>query len=124
MAIMAVVLVCAACGGGSSPELQVRGAGPDGCEYSGPAEISSGTVELLASPSGLGDILAVVYELESEPSGLDVEEADLGRIVATVENENDVNFARRTETLNPGYYAIGCVYGDFDGIVGVVTVSS
>jgi hypothetical protein len=79
---------------------------------------------LLASPSGLGEIFVVIREVENvSPSG-DVAETDLGPIVATVENEDDVNMARTSAELAEGEYAIICHYGDFDGVIGILTVTS
>ena len=120
-AVFALCLALAACANAPA-ELEVRGSGPDGCEYSGPSEISNGSVELLASPSGLGHILAVVYRLEALPTDGQIGDGDLGEIMATVENEDDVNLARRSEELDPGDYAVACVHGSFDGVVGTFTV--
>jgi hypothetical protein len=120
--LLGLFLIATACSNGST-ELVVKGAGPDGCEYSGPPEISRGTIELLASSSGLGHIVAMIYEIHSPPAE-SVSNSELGSVVATVESENEVNLARRSEELAPGHYAIRCVYGEFDGIVGLLTVTS
>jgi len=121
-ALVGLFLVATACGNNPA-QLIVRGAGPNGCEYSGPDQISESVVELAVTPSGQGHILAVIYQLESEPADSEIAESDLGSVVATVENEDDVNLARRTEELFAGHYAIACKYGDFDGVVATLNVT-
>ncbi|HEX6299867.1 MAG TPA: hypothetical protein VF148_05350 [Acidimicrobiia bacterium] len=121
-ALVGLCLVATACGD-SPAQLVVRGAGPHGCEYSGPNQISESVVELAATPSGQGHILAVIYELESEPADGEIDQSELRSVVATVENEDDVNLARRTAELSAGHYAIACKYGDFDGVVATLTVT-
>lgn len=55
--ILLAFVAVTACGGGPV-ELVVRDAGPDGCEYDAPTEISAGSVDMLVSSSGLGHNLA------------------------------------------------------------------
>jgi hypothetical protein len=120
---LAMGLIVAACAERPA-ELLVRGRGPDGCVYEGPLEFAQGPVELLASPSGLGEIFVVIREVEKPSADNDVAETDIGRIVATVENDNDVNLARTSAELGQGEYVVICHYQDFDGIVGTLTVTS